>query len=177
MLLGRGYCDRNRIYKRYAVREKLSSEWKLVRPPRSVRGSIRAGDYYEIAVRVPNPTLPVIWPSVAIRWVSVSRHDNLDTHFDGAPHDCFEIVDLKPKQHAVSVWPVVWIADPAVMMLHLEAMQLKHELPVRDQLFIGGASMIAPAAKQTLVPPAACFHVGHGNQRLRTHFDSLGHYP
>ena len=42
----------------------------------------------------------------------------------------FEIVDLKPKQHAVSVGPVVRIADPAVMMLHLEAVQLKHKLPV-----------------------------------------------
>ncbi len=91
------------------------------------------------------------------------RHDNLDTHFDGSLYDRFEIVDLKPKQHAVTVWPVVRIADPAVMMLHLEAVQLKHKLPVRDQLFIGGTSMIAPAAKQTLVPPAARFHVGHGN--------------
>ena len=58
------------------------------------------------------------------------RQDNLDTHFDGALDDRFEIVDLKPKQHAVSVGPVVRIADPAVMMLHLEAVQLKHKLPV-----------------------------------------------
>lgn len=29
--------------------------------------------------------------------------------------------------------------------------------------------MIAPAAEQTLIPSAACFHIGYGNQRLRTH--------
>ncbi len=29
--------------------------------------------------------------------------------------------------------------------------------------------MIAPAAEQTLIPSAACFHIGNGDQRLRTH--------
>jgi hypothetical protein len=156
---------------------QLSPEWRLVRPPRSVRGSVGAGHYYGIAVRVPNPTLPVIWAAVTIRWVSVARQDNLDTHFDGALHDCFEIVDLKPKQHAVSVGPVVRIGDTAVMMLHFEAVQLKHKLAVGDQLFIGGASMIAATAKQTLVPPAARFDISHDNQRLRTHLASLTYCP
>lgn len=101
------------------------------------------------------------------------RPNNLRPHLDGALHDRFEIVYLKPKQHAVSVWPVVRIADPAVMMLHGEAVQLEHKLPVRDQLFIGGTSMITPAAKQTLVPPAARLNIGYGDQRLSTHFASL----
>ena len=99
--------------------------------------------------------------------------DNLDTHFSGALHDCVKIVDLEPEQHAISVWPVIAIADRGVMVFHREAVQLKDKLPIRDQLFILGAPMIAPAAQQTLVPSAACFHVGYGDQRLRTHPVSL----
>jgi|HubBroStandDraft_1064217.scaffolds.fasta_scaffold29482_2 hypothetical protein len=99
--------------------------------------------------------------------------DNLDTHFSGALHDCVKIIDLEPEQHPVSVWPVIAIADRAVMVFHLEAVQLKDKLPIRDQLFIRGAPMIAQAAQQTLVPSAACFHIGYGNQRLRTHNVSL----
>ena len=100
-------------------------------------------------------------------------HDNLDTHFSGALHDCVKIVDLEPEQHPISVRPVIAIADRTVMVFHLETVQLKDKLPIRDQLFIRGAPMIAPAAQQSLVPSAACFHIGHGDQRLRTHRVSL----
>ncbi len=96
-------------------------------------------------------------------------HDNLDTHFSGALHGCVKIVDLEPEQHPISVGPVIPIADRTVMMVHVEAVQLKDKLPIRDQLFIGGAPMIAPAAQQTLVPSAASFHIGNGDQRLRMH--------
>jgi hypothetical protein len=33
--------------------------------------------------------------------------------------------------------------------------------------------MIAPAAEQALVPSAACFHIGDGDQRLRAHLSSV----
>ena len=101
------------------------------------------------------------------------RHDNLDTHFSGALHHCFKIVDFEPEQHPISVWPVIAIADRAVMVFHREAVQLKDKLPIRDQLFIRRAAMIAQAAQQTLVPSAACFHIGYSDQRLRTHSVSL----
>ena len=100
-------------------------------------------------------------------------HNNLDTHFSGALHDCVKIVDLEPEQHPISVWPVIAIADRTVMVFHFEAVQLKDKLPIRDQLLIRGAPMIAQAAQQTLVPSAACFHIGYGDQRLRTHPVSL----
>jgi hypothetical protein len=29
--------------------------------------------------------------------------------------------------------------------------------------------MIAPAAQEALIPSAACFHIGNGDERLRTH--------
>jgi len=101
------------------------------------------------------------------------RHDNLDSHFSGALHDCVKVVDLEPEQYPVSVWLVIAIADRAVMVFHLEAVQLKDKLPIGNQLFIRGAFMIAQAAQQTLVPSAACFHIGYGDQRLRTHPVSL----
>jgi hypothetical protein len=164
---------RQQIDRYLTVRLDLSAEGGLIRTPRSVRRSVGTGNDHDIAIRVSNPTLPVIWPAVTIRWVSMPRHDNLGPHFNGALYDLFKIVDLEPEQHTVSVGPVVRIAYRAVMMFHLEAMQLKHELAIRDQLFIGGASVIAPAAEQSLVPAAARFHIGHGDQRLRTHSASL----
>lgn len=145
----------------------------LVRTPRSIGRSVWTGNDYDIAVQVPHPALPVIRPAVTIWRVSVPGHNNLDTHFSGALHDCVKIVDLEPEQHPISVWPVIAIADRTVMVFHFEAVQLKDKLPIRDQLLIRGAPMIAQAAQQTLVPSAACFHIGYGDQRLRTHPVSL----
>ncbi len=58
------------------------------------------------------------------------RHDNFDIHFSAAPHDRLKIVDLEPEQHPVSIGPVLTIADRAVIVFALEAVQLKDELPV-----------------------------------------------
>jgi hypothetical protein len=161
------------VVKLLAVTQGLSAEGVLVRTPRSVRRSVWTGNDYSVAVRIPHPALPVIGPAVTISRVSMTRQHRLDAHFSGALHNRFKIVDLEPQQHPVSIWLVVTIANPPVMMFHLEAVQLKDKLPVRDQLFICGAPMIAPAAEQTLVPSAARFHIGHGDQRLRTHSASL----
>jgi hypothetical protein len=56
--------------------------------------------------------------------------NDLHTHFSRALHDCIEVLYLEPQQHTVPVWLVIAIGDQAVMVFHLEAMQLKHELPV-----------------------------------------------
>ena len=100
-------------------------------------------------------------------------HDDLDAHFSGALHHRLKIVDLEPEQHPVSIWLVITVADRAVMVFYFEAVQLKNKLAIRDQLFVRGAPMIASAAQQTLIPSAACFHIGHGDQRLRTHSISV----
>ena len=97
------------------------------------------------------------------------RHDNLDTHFSGALHDRFKIVDLEPQQHPISIWPIVATANRAVMMFHFEAVQLKDKLAIRDQPLICGAPVIAPAAQQTLIPSATSFYIGYCQERLRTH--------
>jgi hypothetical protein len=96
-------------------------------------------------------------------------HDDLYAHFGRALHDRIEVVDLKPQQDPVPIRLVIPIADRAVMVLYVEAMQLKHKLAIHDQLFISSAPMIAPAAEHTLIPAAACFDVGHSNEGLRTH--------
>ncbi len=101
------------------------------------------------------------------------RQNDLHAHFSRAPHDRVEILHFEPQQHAVPVRLVVTIADPAVMMFHCKAVQLKDKLAVRDQPLILRASMIASQAEQALIPPAARFHIGYCNQRLRTHRDSV----
>jgi hypothetical protein len=111
----------------------------------------------------------VIWTAFAIRRVAMPGHDDLHAHLGGTLHDGLKIVYLEPQQNTVSVWLVITIADRTVIMFYVETVQLKDELAVRDQSLIFGAAMIAPAAQQTLIPSAARFYVGYGDERLRTH--------
>jgi hypothetical protein len=55
------------------------------------------------------------------------------------------------------------------MVFYFEAVQLKDKLAIEDQLLIFGATVTALAAEQTLIPSATCFHIGYGDERLRTH--------
>ena len=96
-------------------------------------------------------------------------YHHLNAHLSGALNHGVKIIDLEPQQHSVSIRPVVTVADPAVLVLHFEAVQLKHKLTVRYQPFIVRAPVIAPQAQQTLIPSAACFHIGYGDERLGTH--------
>ena len=100
-------------------------------------------------------------------------HNSLYTHFRGALDDRIEVVYLEPEQYAVSVWLVSTIADRTMFVFDFEAVQLKDNLAVRDQLLIFGAPMIAPAAQQPLIPFATCFHITDGNEGLRTHANQL----
>jgi hypothetical protein len=95
--------------------------------------------------------------------------NNLHTHFNRALHDRIKVVYFEPQQHSISVWLVVAVADGAMMVLHFEAVQLKGNLSLPKQLLICGASMTALATEQTLIPTATCFHIGYGDERLRTH--------
>jgi hypothetical protein len=93
----------------------------------------------------------------------VPGQDDLHAHFSRAPDHCVKVVDLEPQQDTVSVRLVVTIADPAVMVFHFEAVQLKDKLAIGDQLLVLGASVIAAAAQQTLIPPATRFDAGTGD--------------
>ena len=141
--------------------------------PGSIGRPIGTRKDYGIAVRIPHPAFPMIRAAVSIGRILVPGSHNLDLHFTGALQGCVKIINLKPEQHAVSIWFVVSIADGTVIVLHFEAVQLKNKLALGDQLFVCGASMIAAAAEQTLVPAAACFYIRDGDKGLGTHVGSV----
>ena|SRR5947209_7597758 len=141
--------------------------------PGAVCRSVGTGDDHGIGVRVAHPALPVIWPAIAVRRISMAGDHNLHAHLGRALQGRLKVVNLEPEQHSISVWLVIAVGYRPVMVLYFKAVQLKDELTIRDQLFICRASMITPAAEQTLIPPAARFHVGDGDQRLRTHPSSV----
>lgn len=102
----------------------------------------------------------------------MSWHDDFHAHFRCALHDRIEILNLKPQQHSISIRFVISVGDRAMMMLDVETVQLKDDLSVENQLLILASAMIALAAEQTLVPPAACFYVGNSDERLWAHLDA-----
>lgn len=127
----------------YAVLRDSSAEGVVARMPRTIGRSIRTSNNNDIAIRVPHPALPVIWPAVAIEGVSVTRHDDLDIHFGGPLHSRFKIINLEPQQHPVTIGLIIPISDWYVVVLTFEAVQLQNELPICDELLINGASVIA----------------------------------
>ena len=102
----------------------------------------------------------------------MTRDDDLRAHFGRASHHVIKIFDLKPQQHAVSVGPVIAIADWTVVMLRFEPVQLENKLAVGNELLVGRAAMDAPAPEQTLIPSAAGFYVGDRDERLRAQSDT-----
>jgi len=111
----------------------------------------------------------VIRTPVTVRRVSVPGHNEPDVHFSGTSHDFVKVLHLEPQQYAVSVRLVIGVADGTMMVLNSELMQLKNNLAVPDQLFVLRAAMVALATQQTLIPSAARFHIGDGDEGLRTH--------
>lgn len=84
-------------------------------------------------------------------------------------------VYAEPQQYTVSVWRVIAIANPSVMVLNIEAVQLKHELAVRHQALILGAPIIGLAAQKLLIPSAACFDVSSGLKLSHFHHSQGSH--
>ena len=98
-------------------------------------------------------------------------HDDVRSHFNGALKDRVEVVNLEPKQHAVAVRPGCTVADRTVIVVRFEAVQLQNKLAVPDQTLIDPTPMVAPATEHALVPTAAGFHIGYGDERLGTHHE------
>jgi hypothetical protein len=71
----------------------------------------------------------VIGAAVAIgRIAMVGQHD-LDAHFGSALHDRVEVIHLEPEQHTITVGLAGAIADEAVMMFDVKAVELQMTLP------------------------------------------------
>ena len=79
-----------------------------------------------------------------------------------------EVVDFEPEEDAVSMGEV-GIADGAMMMFHIPAMELHDEFAVGNELLVMRAAMAALAVQEPLVPTAAGFDVTNTNERLRAH--------
>ena len=58
-------------------------------------------------------------------------------------------------------------------MLLLPAVQLQDQPAAGDEAFVVRPAVVAPAAEQPLIPPAARLDVAHADQGLRTHAISL----
>ena len=107
----------------------------------------------------------MVWAPVAGWRIAMPGLNHLDLHFFGTGHSCIEIVDLKPKEHAVSMRQIL-VADWTVMVFHIPAVQLHDQLPVRKKTLVLGAAVPTLTAKQTLIPATARFDITHANQRL-----------
>src|SRR5258707_13331802 len=102
-----------------------------VRAPCPIGRPVWTGNNYDITVGVAHPALPVIGAAVTVRRVSMPGQNDLDSHFRGSQQDFIEIFDLEPQQDAVSIRFVVAISNRAVMMVNLEAVELKNKLAIR----------------------------------------------
>ena len=87
------------------------------------------------------------------------QHD-LGFQFLGSRNRVVEVVELEPEQDAVAVWFVRWIPDRQVVVLDLEAMELKNQVAVGNKPIVLGSAVGALTSQQTLVPAAARFNVG-----------------
>ena len=86
---------------------------------------------------------------------------------------CVEVMDLKPEQHAVSVWPERWIADTAMVMFHIPPVQLKDEPALPNQPLVLTPAMRTLAAQQSLIPATARLNIAHANKGLWIHATNL----
>src|SRR4051812_20312308 len=111
----------------------------------------------------------MIWPAVAVRRVPVPRQEDFGSQHLGPCDRRIDVLDLEPQQYAVARRPVIGVADPPVMVLHLPPVQLQHKLPRGDQALVVRPAVVAPAVEQPLIPPAACFDVIYANQWLWAH--------
>ena len=97
----------------------------------------------------------------------MAKLELIGSYLTGALDGGVEVVDLEPQQDAVPVGPVIRIADGSVMVVDLEALELKHQHIIADQPLVLGSAMCA-AGQEPLVPFAARLDVGHGNEALGT---------
>lgn len=86
----------------------------------------------------------------------------------GSGQGRIKVVHFEPQEHAVS-GSEVGIADRTVMMLHIPAVQLKHQPAVRNEPLILRAAMVALTTKQALIPATARLDITHADQGLWTH--------
>jgi hypothetical protein len=115
----------------------------------------------------------MVRPSIAIRRISMTRHEDFSAHRLGPYNGSVKVVNLEPEKQAVPRRHVVRVADASVVMFHFPSVQLHHELAGMDEAFVIRPAMIALAVEQPLIPSAAGLNVSNANQWLWSHIVSL----
>ena len=81
-----------------------------------------------------------------------------------------EVIHVEPQEHTVAPRPDVWIAQRAVMVLDLPAVQLEDEPSVAvDQPFIVGSAVVAARPEQPLEPCTGGFDIVDCEEWLWAH--------
>ena len=102
----------------------------------------------------------------------MARKDCLSLQLKGTRVSGVEIIHFEPQQRPVSRRNI-GIANGAVMIVPVPAMQLKNEASLRNEPLIIRAAVRALTAQQMLIPAAAGLDVTDANERLGTHGQRL----
>ena len=76
---------------------KSSTERVSTRMPATIGRPVRAGNYHQITVRVPDPALPMIGAPITRGRIPMPRKHNLRAHLGGTLYGRVKIVNLKPQ--------------------------------------------------------------------------------
>jgi hypothetical protein len=122
-----------------------------------------AGQNDDIVVRISDPALSVVCARVYKR-----PFDNFGAKRAGLRYRSVKRAQLKPEQNTKTMGRRACVAK-VHMVMNVPRVKLKNHLAVAHNLLVFGPAVTALATKQLLVPPAAAFHVAHGDQRLGFH--------
>lgn len=110
----------------------------------------------------------MVRPAVAVGRIAMTGQDDLRVQLRRPGRRRFEVIDLEPQEDAVAVREA-GVADGAVMVLDFPTVQLQDQSSLRNEPFVIGSAMVAPAAQEPLVPTAAGFDIAHADERLWVH--------
>ena len=99
----------------------------------------------------------------------MAGQDDGGIQFRSACDGRVEVVEFKPQEHAVPVWPDGWIRDAAMMVLHVPAVELQNQLAIADEPLVFTSAVGTLAVEETLIPAAARLNVGDANEWLWIH--------
>src|SRR5262245_24671265 len=114
----------------------------------------------------------MVRPPITCGRIAMTRHHNFGLHLGRTLKRVVKVVYLEPQQHAVAVRFVVAIADRSVMVFDLEPVQLHDQHTVGFKSLVLRTAVRAPTAKESLIPLAAGFDVGHCDKWLWSHRSS-----
>jgi hypothetical protein len=144
-------------------RELQTADRNFPRSTKLRRRSQRAGQYDSIAFRITQPAFPVGILT------AMGRFDNLGLQLRSPRDGAIEILQFKPKEHAIPVGPKAGIPQRAMLVFDVPIVQLEDQVSAEHQPLVIRSTVVALTAEETLIPPAACLDVVDANKGLQTH--------